>query len=102
MFEEFNVPAFYLSNQAVLSLYPAGKTTGLVVEIGDGVGHVVPIHEGNALAHAIGRSEVAGRDVTDYLGKLLNEVGLNLGPSELEMAREIKEKHCYVALDYKE
>lgn len=53
MFENFNVPAFYLSIQAVLSLYAAGKTTGLVLDAGDGVTHTVPIFEGYTLPHAI-------------------------------------------------
>ena len=102
MFEEFHVPAFYLSNQAILSLYATGRTTGLVVEIGDGVGHTIPVYEGHALLDTVGRSELAGRDLTSYLGKLLNEVGLNSSPLELKTIREIKEKCCYVALDYQE
>ncbi|MCL4155928.1 UNVERIFIED_CONTAM: hypothetical protein GTU68_007930 [Idotea baltica] len=73
MFEKFDVPAFYLAIQAVLSLYSSGKTTGLVLDAGDGVTHTVPIYEGYALAHAIERNDLAGRDLTDYLRKLLNE-----------------------------
>lgn len=46
MFETFNVPAFYVSIQAVLSLYASGRTTGIVLDAGDGVSHVVPIYEG--------------------------------------------------------
>lgn len=47
MFETFNTPAFYVSIQAVLSLYASGRTTGVVFDSGDGVSHVVPIYEGN-------------------------------------------------------
>jgi len=43
MFEKFNVPAFYLGIQAVLSLYSSGRTTGLVLDAGDGVTHTVPV-----------------------------------------------------------
>jgi len=101
MFDTFNVPAFYLAIQAVLSLYSSGKTTGLVLDAGDGVTHTVPIYEGYALPHAIERNDLAGRDLTSYLQKLLNEVGLNFSSSaELEIIKVIKEKHCYVALDY--
>lgn len=101
MFETFDVPAFYLAIQAVLSLYSSGKTTGLVLDAGDGVTHTVPIYEGYALPHAIERNDLAGRDLTDYMRKLLNEVGLNFSSSaELETIRDIKEKHAYVALDY--
>jgi len=81
MFETFQVPAFYLAIQAVLSLYSSGKTTGLVLDAGDGVTHTVPIYEGYALPHAIERNDLAGRDLTEYLRKLLNEVGLNFSSS---------------------
>ena len=81
MFETFEVPAFYLAIQAVLSLYSSGKTIGLVLDAGDGVTHTVPIYEGFALPHAIERNDLAGRDLTDYMRKLMNEVGLNFSSS---------------------
>lgn len=75
MFETFNVPSFYISVQAVLSLYASGRTTGIVMDAGDGVSHTVPIYEGYALPHAIMKINLAGRDLTDYMTKLLTEVG---------------------------
>lgn len=77
MFEQFDVPALYLAVQSVLSLYSSGKTTGLVLDSGDGVTHTVPIYEGYALPHSIQRNDLAGRDLTSYLKKLLFEIGLN-------------------------
>ena len=103
MFETFNVPAFYVSIQAVLALYASGRTTGLVVDAGDGVTHTVPIFEGFSLPSAVGRVNIAGRDLTTKLSKLLTEVGCSLTTSaEMEIVKDIKEKLCYVAIDYEQ
>ena len=48
-FENFNVPALYLAIQAILSLYASGRTTGVVLDCGDGVTHAVPVYEGNLM-----------------------------------------------------
>ncbi|XP_016988807.1 actin-like protein 53D [Drosophila rhopaloa] len=101
MFEGFQVPALYVAIQAVLSLYATGRTVGVVVDSGDGVTHTVPIYEGYALPHACVRVDLAGRDLTDYLCKLLLERGVKMSTSaEREIVRDIKEKLCYVSMNY--
>lgn len=101
MFETFNVPALYVAIQAVLSLYSAGRTTGIVCDSGDGVTHTVPIYEGFSIPHAVSRIQLAGRDLTLFMAKLLTERGYNFNSSaELEIVRDIKEKTSFVAVDY--
>lgn len=100
MFEKFGFEAVSIGVQAVLSLYSQGRSSGLVVDSGDGVTHIVPVYEGFVLPHIIRRLDVAGRDITTYLIKLLQLKGYAFNrTTDFETVRAMKEKYCYVACD---
>jgi len=100
MFETYNFQSVKVSIQAMLVLYAQGLMTGVVVDSGDGVSHVVPVWEGIVPAHLIKRLNIAGRHITRYLIKLLQVRGYNLNRSaDLETARQIKEQCCFVGYD---
>ena len=103
MFDTFNVPALYIGIQEVLALYGSGRTTGLAVDVGYDVSHSVPIYEGYSLLHAIQRQSLGGRHLTTRMVNLLTEQGYEfLTSAERDVVRDIKEKLCFVALDYEE
>jgi actin-related protein len=96
MFEVFNVPCLYLQTQAVLALYASGRTTGMVLDSGEGITNTVAIYEGYAIPHAIHRIPLAGKDITEYLRGMLKERGYSFTtPAEIEIVRDIKERLCF-------
>lgn len=96
-FETFRCPALFFAPQGVLSLYASGRTTGVVLDVGEGVTHCIPVYEGHALPHSITRSDVAGRDVTQQLQLLLRRSGLRFTTTaETDFVRAMKEEACFV------
>lgn len=102
MFEVFNLPAVYFASTAVLSLYACGKTTGLVVDCGDTGTRIVPVYEGHVLEHAVEQLSFGGREITRHLTKILDDSGFHiLTPIQaMEVVGDIKEKHCFVSLNF--
>jgi actin-related protein len=101
MFEIFSIPQLQIINQSVCALYASGRTTGVVLDSGDGISHTVPIYEGFAVPHAIQRIFIAGRDSTNYLKSLLKERNYTFSASsEDNIIRNIKETMGYVVGDF--
>jgi actin-related protein 2 len=101
MFEKYGFEGVHVSIQAVLTLYAQGLLTGVVVDSGDGVTHVVPVYEGYAMQHLIRRLDVAGRHITQYLIKLLLLRGYAFNrTADFDTIRQVKEKLCYVCYDH--
>ena len=88
-------PCNYYFSFYLLTSYASGKTTGVVLDCGDGVTHVVPVFKGFSLPHAIERIDLAGRDITEHLLLLLRKNGVKFHTSaEFEIVKKIKENSC--------
>lgn len=100
MFEKYGFDGVFIAIQAVLTLYAQGLLTGVVIDSGDGVTHICPVYEGFALPHLTRRLDIAGRDITKYLIKLLLLRGYAFNhTADFETVRMMKEKLCYVGYD---
>eukprot|EP01043_Picozoa_sp_COSAG02_P021759 COSAG02_NODE_1114_length_14502_cov_140.830035_7_plen_598_part_00 len=104
-FETFKTPAFYLENTATLALYASGRTTGVVLQIGESTIWQVPIYEGHVLTWSVinpaHMDQISGQKLTDYMMELLAERGYSFTTTiEREIVRDIKEKFCYIASDF--
>ena len=101
MFEKYGVPSLCIATQPLLTLYASKRSSGVVLECGDGVCYVVPVHNGRVLPHAVQRWNLAGADLTDYLRKIVTErVSSFVGNRDIELFRHMKHTLCYVATDY--
>lgn len=101
MFETFNIPGLYVTNPSMLSLYASGKVTGIIVELGERFSHFMPFFVGYSLPSSDINQNFGGNDLTEYMVRALQEEGYNLGNKSSKLiANKIKEKACYVSLDY--
>ncbi|MBZ3889173.1 Actin, alpha cardiac muscle 2, partial [Sciurus carolinensis] len=101
LFETFGVPALYIANSGVLSLYSSGQTSGTTIESGEGMTYFVPIIDGCPLLQSTVQMDIAGQDLTSYLLQLLADSrNLLVSTADREFVRDMKEKCCYVALDF--
>ncbi|XP_032902993.1 actin-like [Amblyraja radiata] len=102
LFEAFQVPSLLLGIQAVLALHSTGRVSGTVIDSGSAVTHVVPIFEGGALNNVAQRVSLGGEDLTEHLMRSLaeNNSWSFTSKAGLDIIRNIKEKFCYVALDF--
>lgn len=102
LFERFEVAGCQLVSSAELVMAAAGSSTGLVVDIGDGVCTVVPVVEGRQVLAAVVRSDLGGHTVTEAMQTTLLEEGIDLRRTSagFEIARSVKEQVCFVAADY--
>lgn len=103
-FESVQAPSLCVAVPAVLALYASGRTTGLVMDVGDTLSTALPVVEGHCDVHAIRRLDIGGRDVTDRLVTLLRKSGhaLFASSSERQAVRRIKERLGYVAVNPRE
>ena len=101
MFETFNVLGLYIAIEPVLSLYSIGKYSGISSDFGENISYFVPVFYGSTLPHAIIRLNLAGKDLNEFMLRLLIETGQRFSTTaEKEIIKIIKEKSCYIALDY--
>ena len=102
MFTHFGFKGVFVHVQAVLTLYSQGLMTGLVLDSGDGVSHVVPVIDGFTKRQATKRLDIAGRTVTERLIELLGRRGYAVGrTNDVDSIREMKESVCFVAKERK-
>ena len=100
LFEKIGIGFFNIEPQAKMTLYCEGAQTGVVLDSGDGVTHVIPIAENYLLHHQIKRLDIAGRNITNYFIRLLQIKGYSFNSTaDFELARELKEKYCFVSND---
>ena len=101
LFEAFGVMEIAVVPSGVCALYASGRTTGLVLDSGEGVTHVTPVFDSFIVQSAANRLNYGGKQITDHLKTIMFERGFNFTtPQDELLVRKLKEETCYVSLDY--
>ena len=87
----------YVANTAELQLYASGRTTGIVIDSGATMTHIVPIVEGRMNVDAVEKTNLGGRDVTSHMKQLFcgGSSGQHAIAISLDTARDIKHQCAY-------
>ncbi len=102
MFGTFGVPAIYVGGEAALTLLALGKHTGAMISIGDSQSRAACVHAGVELPTSYHQIDEGGQHVTDYLRKIMTERNYSFTTmAEREVVRDIREKLCYIAADFR-
>ena len=102
MFETFGVPQYYASDTGILSLYSTGNTTGTVIEIGDSLINIIPIHEAYEIENACITLQNGGRNIVESLAYSLRCEWFSFAKikeDNFEIVRDIMEKLCCLPLN---
>lgn len=78
IFDTFNVPNFYIANQAVMALYATGRTSGIVINSGYGSTFSVPVYEGYSLPHTIMKMGLSGETLEKNLSHMLRDLNISV------------------------
>lgn len=103
MFEKYSSKACYLVNSSILSVFAAGKTSGISIDSGESCTHFLPIYEGYGIKQALITSNIAGRELNEFLLKLLEEKGIKFNFSEYQqklILTDIKEKFNFLSTEF--
>ena len=94
--EELGFKALAMINSSSLSLYATGRTSGLVVQCGETRTYTVPIYEGFPLYHALNKTKIGGRDLTEIFRRGILENKIDIKEGDIHTLRQVKEKTCSV------
>ncbi len=99
MFEMHSVKSCYIANSCVLSVFAAGKTSGISIDAGEYCTHFIPVYEGLGIRQCLESNLIAGKEINEFLLKLISEKGLNIKLNDNDIL-DIKEKFSYISFEY--